>query len=155
LTVTFFRKRAENAAPNTIRAYQADLIDLNNFMGARQGQDPLSREVVRGFLALPHRNGISKTTAVRKLTAIKSFCEWLRNEETMTDDTYQRIALIKRPKLPETLPDVPSQEEMRVLLDGDFPTAFPERDRLLLELLYGVRPACLRGRQHQTGGPPA
>jgi len=130
-------KRAENAAPNTIRAYQADLIDLSNFMGVSQSPERLSREVVRGFLALLHRNGISKTTAVRKLTAIKSFCEWLRNEETMNDDTYQRIALIKRPKLPETLPDVPSQEEMRVLLDGDFPTAFPERDRLLLELLYG------------------
>jgi len=130
-------KRAENAAPNTIRAYRADLIDLSNFMGVSQSPERLSREVVRGFLALLHRNGISKTTAVRKLTAIKSFCEWLRNEESMNDDTYQRIALIKRPKLPETLPDVPSEEEMRVLLDGDFPTAFPERDRLLLELLYG------------------
>src|ERR1700730_19288361 len=28
---------------------------------------------------------------------------------------------------------------MKILLDGgDFPTAFPERDRLLLELMYGA-----------------
>ena len=74
---------------------------------------------------------------MRKLAAIKSFSEWLGNEEVLDDDTYQKIAVIKRPKLPDTLPDVPSQEEMRVLLDGDFPTAFPERDKLMLELLYG------------------
>jgi integrase/recombinase XerC len=130
-------KRAENAAPNTIRAYQADLIDLCNFMGPSQIPGRLSREIVRGFLSLLHRNGITKTTAVRKLAAIKSFSEWLRNEEVLDDDTYQKIALIRRMKLPDTLPDVPSHEEMRILLDGEFPTAFPERDRLILELLYG------------------
>jgi site-specific recombinase XerD len=130
-------KRAENAAPNTIRAYHADLIDLSNFMGPSQTPDRLSREIVRGFLSLLHRNGITKTTAVRKLAAIKSFSEWLRNEEVLDDDTYQKIALIKRPRLPDTLPDVPSQEQMRILLDGEFPTAFPERDKLILELLYG------------------
>ena len=74
---------------------------------------------------------------MRKFAAIKSFSEWLRNEEVLDDDTYQKIVLIKRPKLPDTLPDVPSWEEMRILRDGDFPTAFPERDKLLLELLYG------------------
>jgi site-specific recombinase XerD len=52
-------KRAENSAPNTIRAYQADLIDLCNFIGASQGPDRLSRAVVRGFLSLLHRNGIT------------------------------------------------------------------------------------------------
>jgi integrase/recombinase XerC len=130
-------KRGENASPNTIRAYHADLIDLSNFMGVAQGPDRLSREIVRGFLSFLHRNGITKITAVRKLAAIKSFSEWLRNEEVLDDDTYQKIALIKRPKLPDTLPDVPSQDEMRILLDGEFPTAFPERDRLILELLYG------------------
>jgi site-specific recombinase XerD len=41
--------------------------------------------------------------------------------------------------MPDTLPDVLSQEEMTQLLDGgDFPTAFPERYRLLLELMYGA-----------------
>jgi integrase/recombinase XerC len=41
--------------------------------------------------------------------------------------------------MPDTLPDVPSKEEMAVLLDGgDFPTVFPERDRLLCELMYGA-----------------
>jgi integrase/recombinase XerC len=131
-------KRAENASPCTIRAYRADLKDLSNFIGHEQGPEQLSREIVRGFLALLHRKGALKTTAGRKLSAIKSFVRWLRGEEILVEETFEKIATIKRPKMPDTLPDVPSQEEVSVLLDGgDFPTAFPERDRLLLELMYG------------------
>jgi site-specific recombinase XerD len=63
---------------------------------------------------------------------------WLHSEGILAEEIFEKIVTIKRPKMPETLPDVPSQEEMKVLLDGgDFPTTFPERDRLILELLYG------------------
>jgi site-specific recombinase XerD len=86
-----------------------------------------------------HKRGASKTTASRKLSAIKSFVRWLASEEIITDDTFEKLITIKRPKLPDTLPDVPSKEEMAVLLDGgDFPTAFPARDKLLCELMYGA-----------------
>jgi site-specific recombinase XerD len=130
-------KRAENASPNTIRAYRADLEDLSNFLGNQQGAERLSREIVRGFLALLHRRGANKTTAVRKLSAIKSFAHWLHSEEILGDDTFDKITKLKPPKTPDTLPDVPSEEEMVILLDGEFPTAFPQRDRLLCELMYG------------------
>ena len=73
-------KRAENSSPCTIRAYRSDLVDLSNFMGSEQGPERISREIVRGFLAFLHRRVASKTTAVRKLSAIKSFVTWLRND---------------------------------------------------------------------------
>jgi integrase/recombinase XerC len=132
-------KRSENASPFTIRAYRADLRDLSNFIGVQQGPERLSREIVRAFLAMLHKRGATKTTASRKLSAIKSFVRWLASEEIISDDAFQKLITIKRPKMPHTLPDVPSQEEMAVLLDGgDFPTAFPERDKLLCELMYGA-----------------
>ena len=131
-------KRSENSSPCTIRAYRADLLELSKFIGTEQGPECLSREIVRGFLALLYRKGAEPTTAVRKLASIKSFIRWLRGEEIMREENFERIITIKRLKLPDTLPDVPSQKEMSILLDGgDFPTAFPERDRLLLELMYG------------------
>jgi integrase/recombinase XerC len=131
-------KRSENASANTDRAYCSDLKDLSNFVGIQQGPERLSRDVVRGFLALLHRRGMSKTSAVRKLSAIKSFVRWLRSEGIIEEDTSEKIIQIKRPRTPDTLPDVPSEEEMAILLDGDFPTAFPQRDKLLCELLYGA-----------------
>jgi integrase/recombinase XerC len=47
--------------------------------------------------------------------------------------------LVSTPKLPKKLPRVPTMEEMNSVLDGNMPeiAAFPERDRLMLELLYG------------------
>src|SRR5437588_9784786 len=109
-------KRAENMSPNTIRAYGADLEDLSNFIGSQQGPELLSREIVRAFLALLHRRGTSKNTAARKLAAIKSFTTWLRNEGILCDDSFDRVISIKRPKVPDILPDIPSQEEMKILL---------------------------------------
>ena len=48
-------------------------------------------------------------------------------------------ALVSTPKLAKKLPRVPTIEEMNSVLDGEMPEAasFPERDRLMLELLYG------------------
>jgi integrase/recombinase XerC len=47
--------------------------------------------------------------------------------------------LVSTPKLPKKLPRVPTIEEMNTVLDGQMPevATFPERDRLMLELLYG------------------
>src|ERR1700692_1723780 len=119
-------KRAENSSPHTIRAYRADLADISTFIGTQQGPELLSREIVRGFLAFLHRKGIFKVSAARKLSVIKSFVGWLRSEEILPEDNWEKISTIKRPKMPETLPDVPSPEEMKILLDGGgFPTAFP------------------------------
>ena len=48
-------------------------------------------------------------------------------------------ALVSTPKLAKKLPRVPTIEEINTVLDGEMPevAAFPERERLMLELLYG------------------
>ncbi|MGH9579187.1 MAG: tyrosine-type recombinase/integrase, partial [Terriglobales bacterium] len=48
-------------------------------------------------------------------------------------------ALVATPRLPQKLPRVPTVEEMNSVLDGAMPeqSAFPARDHVLLELLYG------------------
>jgi integrase/recombinase XerC len=48
-------------------------------------------------------------------------------------------ALVSTPKLAKKLPRVPTMEEMNAVLDGKLPesASFAERDRLMLELLYG------------------
>ncbi len=49
--------------------------------------------------------------------------------------------LLRLPKMPKTLPEVPNTEVTNALVDGssreELDRPFPERDRLLLELLYG------------------
>jgi integrase/recombinase XerC len=131
-------RRAENASPNTLRAYQADLEQLERFVGGGQWAEHLSRTVVRGYLVWISKNGRSNMSMARKLAAIKGFTIWLKSIGILQDDVCYGITSLRPPKLAKKLPDVPSQEEMATLLHGDFLTAFPERDRLLCELLYGA-----------------
>ena len=128
-------RRAENNAANTIRAYRGDLDQLRQFVGGDDWATKLTRTVARGFVAWMNRKQAS--TARRRLIVLKEFSYWLRSEGILADDICYGITSVRAPRLPFTLPDVPSQEEMMVLLDGPFRTAFPERDRLLLLLLYG------------------
>jgi integrase/recombinase XerC len=91
---------------------------------------------IRGFLSLLYERGLSKTSVARSLAAVRSMYRWLAREGFVDQNP---AALVATPKLPKTLPRVPTIEEMNTVLDGDAPecAAFPERDLLMLELLYG------------------
>jgi integrase/recombinase XerC len=79
---------------------------------------------------------LSKTSVARALAALRSLYRWLALEGVVEQNP---AALVSTPKLPRKLPRVPSIEEINSVLDGAMPesAAFPERDRLMLELLYG------------------
>jgi integrase/recombinase XerC len=72
----------------------------------------------------------------RSLAAVRSLYKWLAREGVVEQNPAKLVAT---PKLPKKLPRVPTIEEMNSVLDGKMPevAAFPERDRLMLELLYG------------------
>src|SRR5262249_58433832 len=77
-----------------------------------------------------------KTSVARSLAAVRSLYKWLAVAEIVEQNP---AALVATPKLPKKLPRVPTMEEMNSVLDGKMPeiASFPERDRLMLELLYG------------------
>ena len=65
---------------------------------------------------------------------MKSFCKWLDAEGLLEASL---IDSIPGPRRRHELPDVPNEVQVKQLLEGDIPTACPERDRVVLELLYG------------------
>jgi integrase/recombinase XerC len=72
----------------------------------------------------------------RSLAAVRSLYRWLAREGVVEQNPAKLVAT---PRLPKKLPRVPTIEEMNSVLDGQMPevAAFPERDLLMLELLYG------------------
>jgi integrase/recombinase XerC len=82
-----------------------------------------------------HEVGASTATVRRQLTVVKSFCTWLHGQGFMDASLIQSL---RGPKPHDALPDVPSEEDMRRLLEGEIPGRCPSRDRALLELLYGA-----------------
>jgi integrase/recombinase XerC len=124
-----------NASRHTLKAYAADLDKFAEHVGQRtwRGIDHLA---IRGFLSRLYDQGLSKTSVARALAAVRSLYRWLAQEGMVEQNP---AALVSTPKLPKSLPRVPTVEEINNLLDGDMPevAAFPERDGLMFELLYG------------------
>jgi integrase/recombinase XerC len=124
-----------NVSPHTIKAYSGDLALFATYAGSR-GWKQIDHIAVRGFLSQLYDRGLSKPSVARALAAVRSLYRWLAREGTVEQNPAKLVAT---PKLPKKLPRVPTIEEMNSVIDGEMPAvaAFPDRDRLMLELLYG------------------
>lgn len=128
---------ARNLSPNSIRAYRSDLADFIALSGGDEttAAGAISRKLIRRFVVQLHNRGMKQRSLRRKLAAVKSFCKWLEGEGLIETSLIESIS--GPPRLREELPNVPSEDEVKKLLEGEIRTASPERDRLIIELLYG------------------
>jgi len=124
------------ASRHTVKAYSLDLGRFAEYIGPADGWGEIDHIRVRGFLSSLYEQGLSKVSVARALAALRSLYRWLAREGVVEQNPAKLVAT---PRLPKKLPRVPTVEEMNTVLDGAMPehAAFPERDRVLLELLYG------------------
>jgi len=127
--------REQNASPHTIKAYTGDLDVFAAYIGKRDWKT-IDHIAIRGFLSHLYDKGLSKTSVARALAAVRSLYRWLAQEGVVEQNPAK---LVSTPRLAKKLPRVPTIEEMNSMLDGKMPevASFPERDRLMFELLYG------------------
>jgi len=127
--------REQNASVHTIKAYAGDLDGFAAYIGPRDWKR-IDHVVIRGFLSHLYEKGLGKTSVARALAAVRSLYRWLAQEGIVEQNPAK---LVSTPKIPKKLPRVPTIEEINSVFDGAMPdaSAFPERDRLLFELLYG------------------
>jgi integrase/recombinase XerC len=135
-TDSFLRHlRERNASAHTIKAYAGDLDAFAAYVGSREWK-AIDHIAIRGFLSHLYDKGLSKTSIARALAAVRSLYRWLAQEGVVEQNPAK---LVSTPRLAKRLPRVPTIEEVNSVLDGKMPevASFPERDRLMLELLYG------------------
>ena len=134
---------ARNDSQNTIRAYNRDLLSFAACIGRDTPAREITRKRVRQFL-FSLDAGLKPASVRRKFAAVKSLCNWLVLEEHLDDNPCDGM---QGPRRRFELPDVPSEADMAKLLDGTIKSACPERDRVILELLYssGLRAGELAG----------
>jgi integrase/recombinase XerC len=138
------------ASEHTVRAYAREVRNFAAYLGETLGKDARVGQVehlhIRAYLGALYERGLTKASAARALAAVRSWFKWLAKEGKVKQNP---ALLVSTPKLPKHLPRVPSMEEVnRVLnsLDGGRAglaakekqdAAWPERDRVIFELLYG------------------
>jgi integrase/recombinase XerC len=135
------------ASAHTVRAYAREVRSFAAYLQEMLGDGASVRAVehlhIRAYLGLLYERGLTKASAARALAAVRSWFKWLAKEGKVAQNP---ALLVSTPKLPKHLPRVPSVEEVnRVLnsLEGEakkeegVAAAWPERDRVIFELLYG------------------
>jgi integrase/recombinase XerC len=131
---------AERAASeHTVRAYRRELDSFGVFLAKRCGSGvtpaQIEHPVIREYLGTLYEKNLSKPSVARALAAIRSWFGWLARTGHIEQNPAR---LVSTPKLPKHLPRVPGAEQLNQAFDDlDAETAWPERDRVILELLYG------------------
>jgi integrase/recombinase XerD len=125
-------------ANNTVEAYQRDLRQHLEMLSARGVTQPDAVQESHVILYLGHlrRSGAAPATAMRKVSALRSFYRCLVREEIIAADP---CANLPAPQFLRRLPGVLSIEEVERLLAQPNPSK-PRglRDRAMLELLYAT-----------------
>jgi integrase/recombinase XerC len=135
------------ASEHTVRAYAREVRGFAAYLGEALGKDARIDAVehlhIRAYLGVLYERGLTKASAARALAAIRSWFKWLAKEGKVAQNP---ALLVSTPKRPLHLPRVPSMEEVNRVLDSlEGPVkremaeaaAWPERDRVIFELLYG------------------
>ena len=137
-----------NASAHTVRAYRREVLNFSTYLAETLGAEAKIAAVdhlhIRAYLGQLYERGLTKASAARALAAIRSWFRWLAREHRLAQNP---AVLVSTPKLPQHLPRVPSMEEVNGLMNSmdrsqgpaakDDAAAWPERDRMIFELLYG------------------
>jgi len=131
-----------NDSPHTLRNYGADLREFIDYFTPPGAEPPAPAAIdmlaLREWLAHIYDGQLKPATIRRKLAAVRGLFRFWSREKIVTTDPAR---LLRLPRMPKTLPEVPNAEVTNALVDAELPDhierPYPKRDRLLLELLYG------------------
>jgi integrase/recombinase XerC len=144
-------------SPNTVKAYTRDLAAFAAFCGAHYGEGftwkSLDRQGLRGFLGELHRQGQSKRSAARALSAVRSFYRYLQAHH---DISVPAVKSARAPKLDRRLPSHMDGNQTTAVFAAATTRAGESdpgavRDLAMLELFYssGLRLSELAGADVQ------
>jgi integrase/recombinase XerC len=152
------------ASEHTLRAYSREVRGFAKYLTKELGDadvKAVEHTHIRAYMAVLYDKGLTKASVARALAAVRSWFKWLAKAGLVESNP---ATLVSTPKLPKHLPRVPSMEEVNRVLDslggssGEISAsrssarerrmngapsedveaaAWPERDRVIFELLYG------------------
>ena len=126
--------------------YARDLAALVQYCDRHRLQDwaALDSQHVRTFAAHSHAAGLAPRSIQRRLSAVRSFCNYLVRERALLGNPAHEI---RAPKAARRLPHTLDADQMAQLLNVAPGEALFARDHALVELLYssGLRLAELVG----------
>jgi len=123
-------------AKNSIISYKCDLMDFRAFLiHEKLAELSITTKNIRDFIEYLSVNKLKARSINRKLSTIKGYYEFLISEDYIDNNP---VLMIDLPKYQNTLPNVLSIDEIRILLDSSNDDKSPRGLRLksMIHLLY-------------------
>ncbi len=129
-----YLKLEKSLAPLSVQAYCSDIEKLQQFYHQKE-LSGLSKKDLEAFLHDLFDVGYRPSSRARMISSIKSFYLYLIEEELCRINPAE---LIESPKLPRTLPEVLSIEQIEQIIDSiDLSAPQGQRNKTIIEVLYG------------------
>lgn len=134
-------KYEKRYSQNTFLSYAKDLEQFTTFCDINKKQlINADHKLIRTWIISLIDNQISTRTINRKITSLKSFYKFLIREGKLKTNPLDKVLTLK---ITKELPSFVKENEMNLLLDGEYFTNDFEgiRDRFIIELFYatGIR----------------
>ena len=143
-----YLKIEKNFSSHTVKAYCADVLVFLIWASDKDVKE-IDAKKFGEYLYFIQQMNYSKTTIARKIASIRAFYRFLYNREIID---YNPTDTTKGPKLPKTLPDFLTKEEIETILTNvkiQSPAGY--RNRVIFELLWvsGMRISELSGLNYK------
>lgn len=147
-------RNERDVSPNTLLAYERDLMELVKFFSLYYGGEGWSwqgvdRLAIRGFLAHLTKRGLAKRSIARALSAVRGFYRFLHRNEIVDANPARAVG---SPKLERYLPSYLDRTQIDLVFQAAELRAMEGRyndvrNLAILELFYstGMRLSELRG----------
>ena len=135
-----FLKYEKRYSPHTVTAYKKDLDRFVEFCTKMVGDFNVKKvdlKLMRSWVVDLMEEDMSPRTVSRKVTAVKSFYNYLLREKIVETNPAVNVPL---PKIRKKLPNFVEENNLHHLLDDDlFDKGFRgSRDKLIIGLFYGT-----------------
>jgi len=129
---------SRNASPYTIKNYGNDIGQFLDYCREQGVDSPgrVDRSLLRSYLAELDAVGYVKASIARRVSELRSFGDFLVQEELLERNPFR---MISAPRIPKRLPQYLTVAEVEALLAApDTSTPLGLRNRAIIEVLYGA-----------------
>lgn len=132
-----YLKEELNYSEHTISSYRSDLDDFFDYLLKNKiDYKKINRNEARNYLKYLDELGLKNSSIARKLSCIRSFYNFLVNENIIEVNLFKSI---RNPKIEKKLPNFLNYSEIADMLNSiDLDSDYGIRDRLIIELLYAT-----------------
>ncbi|GGD39017.1 tyrosine recombinase XerC [Franconibacter pulveris 1160] len=132
-----YLKVERQLSPHTLLNYGRQLAALIQLAGEMklQSWQQCDAAAVRSFAVRSRRAGLEASSLALRLSALRSFFDWLVSQGELPANPAKGIST---PKAPRHLPKNIDVDDVNRLLDIDINDPLAVRDRAMLEVMYGA-----------------